>query len=83
MTEDRSHDRPQGPVDPHGEGGQDAPAPPGGPQRTDSAPPNAPTPGHGASGDEQSDPPADGRQQEDERVRQQQNAGTSQDEPSQ
>jgi hypothetical protein len=27
---------PQGPVDPHGDGGIDAPAPPGGPQRTDS-----------------------------------------------
>jgi len=26
---------PQGPVDPHGQGGIDAPAPPGGPQRTD------------------------------------------------
>lgn len=30
------HDSPQGPVDPHGEGGMDAPPPPGGPQRSDS-----------------------------------------------
>jgi hypothetical protein len=34
MTE-RPHDEPQGPTDPHGPGGADAPPPPGGPQRTD------------------------------------------------
>ena len=42
MNDEKS--TPQGPVDPHGQGGIDAPAPPGGPQRTDS-PSGSHTPG--------------------------------------
>lgn len=39
---EHDHDSPQGPLDPHGDGGIDAQPPPGGPQRTDS--PQQPTP---------------------------------------
>ena len=46
---------PQGPVDPHGEGGIDAPAPPGGPQRTD-APGGPDTPGDNATDPGSSEP---------------------------
>jgi hypothetical protein len=71
------HDTPQGPVDPHGPGGADAPAPPGGPQRTDT--PDGPygrPPGEHDS--ELPDEDDDAR----DRVVQEENAGTSLDEPS-
>ena len=82
---DDHRDTPQGPEDPHGTGGLDAPPPPGGPQRTDQPapgatpddpdePPRSPAyePRDGADSDEE--PAPDGRQAE--------NAGTSLDEPS-
>ena len=76
---------PQGPVDPHGEGGADAPAPPGGPQRTD-APSGTPettaddetgTAGHIAEPVGGSD-----ARQDDGSERQEENAQTSLDQPS-
>ena len=71
------HDRPQGPTDPHGDGGPDAPAPPGGPQRTD-----APA-GDRMPGADIPPPHGDEREQGDaERSRQEENAETSLDEPS-
>jgi hypothetical protein len=85
-------DRPQGPLDPHGKGGIDAPAPPGGPQRTDapSGPdtPGEPAPDSGESTQHGSEPvggtPRAEEPTQDERHREQQeeNAGTSLDEPS-
>jgi hypothetical protein len=60
-------ERPQGPTDPHGPGGIDAPPPPGGPQRTDQ--PQQPGPG-----EEEPRPDEDALQAE--------NAGTSLDQPS-
>lgn len=90
--------RTHGPPDPHGPGGQDSPAPPGGPQRTDAAPDGADTPGTPGqdpgpetqrvtrSNDDRDVPPVshdpDRVQDEGERARQQHNAGTSDDEPS-
>ena len=85
------HDSPQGPTDPHGEGGADAPAPPGGPQRTD-APSGPVTPGEPAAdpgpeppAPESDIPPAHGDEREqgdDGRTLQEENAGTSLHEPS-
>ena len=68
MADGKAEDKPQGPTDPQGPGGIDAPAPPGGPQRTD-------TP----SGDKT---PGDG-QDEDAQDLQEENAETSLDQPSQ
>jgi hypothetical protein len=90
VSEDK--DTPQGPVDPHGQGGIDAPAPPGGPQRTD-APSGQETPGEPArdSGEPTqhgSEPVGDAprheesTQDEKRREQQEENAGTSLDEPS-
>jgi hypothetical protein len=85
------HDTPQGPTDPHGVGGADAPAPPGGPQRTDSPAgletPGEPAqdPGPAAPSAGSDIPPAHGDERElgdDERSLQEENAGTSLDEPS-
>ena len=85
------HDRPQGPTDPHGDGGPDAPAPPGGPQRTDAPAgdrtPGDPVPDPGprspAPGSDIPPPHGDEREQGDaERSRQEENAETSLDEPS-
>jgi hypothetical protein len=79
-------DSPQGPVDPHGPGGIDAPAPPGGPQRTDS-PQGDRTPGEPAQdpGTPRPEPggpgPADEAPDED-RGLQEENAATALDEPS-
>lgn len=74
------HDTAQGPVDPHGPGGADAPPPPGGPQRTDT--PDGPygTP----PGEHDSELPAPEDRDDDTRDRadQEENAGTSLDEPS-
>ena len=80
-------DTPQGPEDPHGTGGLDAPPPPGGPQRTDQPAPGATPddpdegtrspayePRDEAPGDAGEESRADGLQAE--------NAGTSLDEPS-
>ena len=81
---------PQGPVDPHGEGGIDAPAPPGGPQRTD-APGGSVTP---ATSDAERDTNSGQAGHIDEPVhssdtpegveeeRQEENAETSLDQPS-
>jgi hypothetical protein len=87
-------DAPQGPTDPHGQGGIDAPAPPGGPQRTD-APAGSDTPGEAAPDtgeptEHGSAPVGDGRgpeadepiQDEEHRDQQEENAATSLDEPS-
>ena len=41
---EQEKDRPQGPTDPHGPGGADAPPPPGGPLRTDAPGPQNPHP---------------------------------------
>jgi hypothetical protein len=68
---------PQGPVDPHGAGGMDAPAPPGGPQRTDTpdGPYGKPPGEHGSElPDESDDVGGSGVQEE--------NAERSLDEPS-
>jgi len=76
--QDTTQDTPQGPVDPHGPGGADAPPPPGGPQRTDTpAGPYGTPPGEHDSElpDEDDDPSPD-------RAAQEENAGTSLDEPS-
>ncbi|MBI2246106.1 MAG: hypothetical protein HYU55_19870 [Nocardioides sp.] len=75
--QDTPHDTPQGPVDPHGPGGADAPPPPGGPQRTDT--PDGPygTP----PGEHDSDLP-DEHDGSPDRAAQEENAGTSLDEPS-
>ena len=88
---------PQGPEDPHGEGGIDAPAPPGGPLRTDTPATgrtpgeNAPDPGPAATRvtrpDHDTDPPEpaadeDSVQGEAERAAQEENAGSSLDQPS-
>ncbi|MET1059434.1 MAG: hypothetical protein ABWX84_07540 [Nocardioides sp.] len=91
---DEHPDSPQGPVDPHGQGGIDAPAPPGGPQRTD-APETSATPGENAPDpdpDPGSDPgagqipepvgDASAQQDEQERSLQEENAETSLDQPS-
>ena len=89
-------DQPQGPTDPHGEGGIDAPAPPGGPQRTD-APSGGATPGQPApdpgpeverstkrEGGEAHEPePAGNGQSPAEQAWQAENAASSQDQPSQ
>ena len=83
---------PQGPVDPHGEGGIDAPAPPGGPQRTD-APGPAQTPGENAPDPEPAVPTGAARPRagqragrrgarDEERAQQEENAETSLDQPS-
>ena len=78
-------DSPQGPVDPHGQGGIDAPAPPGGPQRTD-----APG-GTGRPAASDAEPGQAGHIEEpvrpagptpDEDERQEENAETSLDQPS-
>jgi hypothetical protein len=86
-------DTPQGPTDPHGQGGIDAPAPPGGPQRAD-APAGPDTPGEAAqdSGEPTrhgTEPVGDNRTEADEptqdekqRDHQEENAATSLDEPS-
>jgi hypothetical protein len=91
VSEDK--DQPQGPTDPHGKGGIDAPAPPGGPQRTD-APAGPETPGEPGrdSGEktEHGQKPVGGgangaeepTQDERHRAEQEENAGTSLDEPS-
>jgi len=72
---------PQGPVDPHGQGGIDAPAPPGGPQRTD-----APTGGSVAPEDIHDRPDTRtfsfNHTATPEKEAQLENAGTSLDEPS-
>ena len=81
----REPDTPQGPEDPHGTGGLDAPPPPGGPQRTDQPAPGATPddPGEGPrrpryvprdTTSHDSDSGSDDLQSE--------NAGTSLDEPS-
>jgi hypothetical protein len=88
-------ERPQGPPDPHGQGGIDAPAPPGGPQRTD-APASGRTPGEPApddgsprvTRDEGPEPPPPARnpdavQDDDSRREQEENAQSSLDQPSQ
>ena len=90
---DDAKDTPQGPTDPHGKGGIDAPAPPGGPQRAD-APAGADTPGeaapdpgtptqHGTEpvGAVRSEP-REPAQDEEHRGQQEENAATSLDEPS-
>lgn len=89
-------DKPQGPTDPSGKGGLDAPAPPGGPQRTD-APAGPDTPGEPAldpgPGTQRVTRPADGGdvpepthdgddQSDEERDLQEENAGSSLDQPS-
>ena len=92
-----SHDQSQGPLDPSGPGGIDAPAPPGGPQRTD-APAGEPPDQQAADDavhDETGTPPR-GRPADDTGIeeaaadepasrpgRQQENAATTGDEPSQ
>jgi hypothetical protein len=89
-------DQPQGPTDPHGEGGIDAPAPPGGPQRTD-APSGGATPGEPApdpgpevervtkreDGEAHEPEPAGNGQSPAEQEWQAENAASSQDQPSQ
>ena len=89
-----SHDQARGPEDPRGPGGIDAPAPPGGPQRTD-APATGRTPGEPApddgsprvTRDEGPEPPPptvdpDATQDDEARREQEENAGTSLDQPS-
>ena len=90
------NDKPQRPTNPSREGGLDAPAPPGGPQRTDSpAGPDspgepAPDPGPGthrvtrpAGGGDVPEPTHDADNQSDEeRDLQEENAGSSLDQPS-
>ncbi len=90
---DDDKDTPQGPIDPHGPGGIDAPAPPGGPQRSD-APAGPDTPGEAApdpgeptrhGGEPVGGAQADAdepTQDEQHRAQQEENAGTSLDEPS-
>ena len=90
---DDDRDAPQGPTDPHGKGGIDAPAPPGGPQRVD-APAGTDTPGEPAldSGERTEhgqepvrggrNDPAEPTQDEEHRSQQEENAATSLDEPS-
>ena len=89
-------DKPQGPTDQSGEGGLDAPAPPGGPQRTDSpAGPDSPgeparDPGpdtrrvtRPAGGGDVPEPTQEGDTPSDEeRDLQEENAGSSLDQPS-
>lgn len=79
--EDIPQDTPQGPVDPHGPGGADAPPPPGGPQRTDTPDGSYGTP-PGEHGSELPGP--DDREPDDapDRPVQEENGGTSLDEPS-
>jgi hypothetical protein len=90
---DPAKDAPQGPTDPHGKGGIDAPAPPGGPQRAD-APDGRETPGEAAPDPGKptrhgTEPVSGGRSEADEpsqdekyRDQQEENAATSLDEPS-
>lgn len=75
--EDTTQDTAQGPVDPHGEGGLDAPAPPGGPQRTDTpdGPYGVPPGEHESELPDEDDAAAGSAQQEE-------NAERSLDEPS-
>jgi hypothetical protein len=96
VTDDQQA-RPQGPEDPHGPGGIDAPAPPGGPQRAD-APAGPDTPGTPAKDPGEhvqrvtkpegtgSVPPPQSEQHGDQRdveqATQLENAQTAQDEPS-
>ncbi len=82
-------DTPQGPEDPHGTGGLDAPPPPGGPQRTDQPAPgcDARRPGRGSAQPRlrpprrvaRADSPGDESDADDLQA---ENAGTSLDEPS-
>jgi hypothetical protein len=94
VTDQDQHDQPQGPEDPHGDGGIDAPAPPGGPQRTD-APATGHTPGDPApddgsprvTRDEGPEPPPpvddpDASQGDASRREQAENAEASLDQPS-
>jgi hypothetical protein len=75
MTE--HDDRPQGPIDPHGPGGADAPPPPGGPQRTDT--PQGP---YGTPPGEHDDDLPDEADAVTDPATQAENAGTALDEPS-
>ncbi|HEY0948574.1 hypothetical protein [Nocardioides sp.] len=77
---DTPQDTPQGPVDPHGPGGADAPAPPGGPQRTDS--PDGPYGVPPGEHDSELPDADDGEDHSPGRAVQEENAGTSLDEPS-
>ena len=88
----QDRETPQGPADPHGQGGIDAPTPPGGPQRTD-APATGETPGENAPDPGPDDPSGGGQVPEpvrdpdavasdEERAEQVENAETSLDQPS-
>ena len=78
--EDIPQDTPQGPVDPHGPGGADAPPPPGGPQRTDT--PDGPYGTPPGEHDSELPSPDDREDRTRDRACQEENAETSLDEPS-